>query len=103
MKNINELQAIRKAKVNEMKEWQVTLGASIVMFVAGIAMFLWGNNLEIPTTYFGYNDYFLVSNQYFTVYLTGVLFIGFSGAFLICTLLIYQLEQKISKLEKTNQ
>ncbi|MCW4022876.1 MAG: hypothetical protein ACOWW1_09275 [archaeon] len=86
-----------------MKEWQVTLVASIVMFTTGIIMFLWGNNLEIPTTYFGDNDYFLVSNQYFTVYLTAVLFVGFSGAFLICTLLIYQLEQKISKLEKINQ
>ncbi len=86
-----------------MKEWQVTLGGSIVMFAAGMVMFLWGNNLEIPTTYFGYNDFFLVSNQYFTVYLTAVLFVGFSGAFLICTLLIYQLEQKISKLEKNNK
>lgn len=86
--------------MNKMKEWQVTLGGSIVMFAAGIVMFLWANSLEIPTTYFGYNDYFLVSNQYFTVFLTGVLFVGFSGAFLICTLLVYQLEQKIAKLEK---
>ena len=82
-----------------MKEWQVTLGASVVLFAAGIVLFLWGNSLEIPTTYFGNNDYFLVSNQYFTVFLTGVLFIGFGGAFLICTLLIYQLEQKIGKLK----
>ena len=86
-----------------MKEWQVTFVGSIVMFAAGIVMLVWGTSLEIPTTYFGNNDYFLVSNQYFTVYLTGVLFIGFSGAFLICTLLIYHLEQKISKLEKPNQ
>ena len=77
-----------------MKEWQVTLGGSIVMFAAGMVMFLWGNNIEIPTTYFGYNDFFWLSNQYFTVYLTAVLFVGFSGAFLICTLLIYHLEQK---------
>ena len=86
-----------------MKEWQVTLGGAVVMFAAGIVMFLWGKSLEIPTTYFGYSDYFLVSNQYFTVFLTGVLFVGFSGAFLICTLLVYQLEQKIAKLEKNVQ
>jgi len=83
-----------------MKEWQVTLSGSIVMFVAGIVMFLWGNNLEIPTTYFGYNDYFFVTNQYFMVYLTGVLFVGFSGAFFICTLLIYQLEKKLPNWKK---
>ena len=86
-----------------MKEWQVTLGGSVVMFAAGIVMFFWANSLEVPTTFLGYSDYFLVSNQYFTVFLTGVLFIGFSGGLLICTLLIYQLEQKIGKLEKGRQ
>ncbi len=78
-----------------MKEWQVTLGGSIVMFIAGIVMFLWANSLEIPSTFLGYNDYFLVTNQYFVVFLTGALFVGFSGGLLICTLLIYQLEQKL--------
>ena len=81
-----------------MKEWQVTLGGSIVMFVAGLVMFLWANSLEIPSTFLGYNNYFLVSNQYLIVLLTGVLFIGFSGGLLICTLLIYQLEKETQTL-----
>ena len=86
-----------------MKEWQVSLGGSIVMFAAGIVLFVWANSLEIPTTFLGYSGYFLITDQYFTVFLTGVMFIGFSGGLLICTLLIYQLEQKIAKLEKSVQ
>jgi len=81
--------------VKEMKEWQVTLGGSIVMFMAGIVMFLWARNLETPSTFLGDNNYFLISNQYFSIFLTGALFIGFSGGLLICTLLIYQLEAKL--------
>jgi hypothetical protein len=80
-----------------MKEWQVTLGGSIVMFVAGVIMFLWARSLEIQSTFLGNNNYFLVSNQYFSIFLTGALFIGFGGGLLICTLLIYQLEQKLEK------
>lgn len=80
--------------MNCMKEWQVTLGGAFVMFAAGIAMFLWANSLEIPTTLQS-SDYFLISNQYFTISQTGALFTGFGGALLICTLLIYQLEQKL--------
>ena len=83
-----------------MKEWQVTLGGAIVMFVAGIGMFLWAKTIEIPSTLLEYNNYFLVSNQYFEVFLTGALFVGFSGGLLICTMLIYQLEQKIENLSK---
>jgi hypothetical protein len=78
-----------------MKEWQVTLGGAFVMFVAGMCMFLWANSLETPSTLLGYNDYFLVSNQYFVIFLTGALFTGFGGGLLICTLLIYQLEKKL--------
>jgi hypothetical protein len=78
-----------------MKEWQVTLGGALVMFAAGIGMFLWANSLEIPTTSLGYNEYILVSNQYFVTSQTGALFTGFGGGLLICTLLIYQLEKKL--------
>jgi hypothetical protein len=81
-----------------MKEWQVTLGGALVMFAAGIVMFLWANSLEIPATSLGYNEYILVSNQYFVTSQTGALFTGFSGGLLICTLLIYQLEKKLGSM-----
>jgi len=85
-----------------MKEWQVTLGGALVMFAAGIGMFLWANSLEIPTTFLEVNEYVLVSDQYFVTFLAGVLFTGFSGGLMICTLLIYQLEKKLeSKLPDT--
>ena len=82
-----------------MKEWKVTLGGALVMFIAGLAMFLWANSLEQPTKLL---EYFLISNQYLVTFLAGVLFTGFGGGFLICTLLIYQLEKKLeSKLPDT--
>ena len=77
-----------------MKEWQVTLGGALVMFVAGVAMFLWANSLEIPAT-LDFNNYILVSDQYFMTSQAGALFTGFGGGLLLCTLLIYQLEQKL--------
>jgi len=79
-----------------MKEWQVTLGGALVMFAAGMFMFLWANSLEIPTTFLEVNEYILVSNQYFVTSQTGALFTGFGGGLLICTLLIYQLEKKLA-------
>jgi hypothetical protein len=82
-----------------MKEWKVTLGGALVMFIAGLGMFLWANSLEHPTKLL---EYSLISNQYFVTFLAGVLFTGFGGGFLICTLLIYQLEKKLeSKLPDT--
>ena len=82
-----------------MKEWKVTLGGALVMFIAALGMFLWANSLEQPTKLL---EYFLISNQYFVTFLAGVLFTGFGGGFLICTLLIYQLEKKLeSKLPDT--
>ena len=57
-----------------MKEWQVTLGGAPVMFVAGIGMFLWANSIEIPATFLGYNEYILVSNQYFSTSQAGALY-----------------------------
>jgi len=82
-----------------MKEWKVTLGGALVMFIAALGMFLWANSLEQPTKLL---EYFLITNQYFLTYLAGVLFTGFGGGFLICTLLIYQLEKKLeSKLPDT--
>ena len=69
------------------------------MFIAALGMFLWANSLEQPTKLL---EYFLMSNQYFVTFLAGVLFTGFGGGFLICTLLIYQLEKKVeSKLPDT--
>jgi len=79
-----------------MKEWQVTLGGALVMFAAGMCMFLWANSLEIPTTFLEVNEYILISNQYFVTSQTGALFTGFGGGLLICTLLIYQLEKKLA-------
>jgi hypothetical protein len=81
--------------VSLLKEWQVTFGGALVMFAAGVALFLWANSIEVPTLFFEVNDFVLVSNQYFVTFLTGVLFIGFGGGFLICTLLIYQLEKQL--------
>jgi hypothetical protein len=82
-----------------MKEWKVTLGGALVMFIAALGMFLWANSLEQPTKLL---EYFLITNQYFVTYMAGVLFTGFGGGFLICTLLIYQLEKKLeSKLPDT--
>ena len=82
-----------------MKEWKVTLGGALVMFIAALGMFLWANSLEQPTKLL---EYFLITNQYFVTYMAGVLFTGFGGGFLICTLLIYQLEKKVeSKLPDT--
>ena len=83
-----------------MKEWQVTLGGAIVMFAAGMCMFLWANSLEIPATFLELNEYVLVSDQYFVTSQTGALFIGFAGGLLICTLLIYQLEAKLCSIQK---
>jgi hypothetical protein len=85
-----------------MEEWQVTLGGAVVMFAAGICMFLWANSLDIPATFLELNEYVLVSDQYFVTSQTGALFTGFGGGLLICTLLIYQLEQKLeSKQQNT--
>lgn len=82
-----------------MKEWKVTLGGALVMFIAALGMFLWANSLEQPTKLL---EYFLMSNQYLVTFLAGVLFTGFGGGFLTCTLLIYQLEKKLeSKLPDT--
>jgi hypothetical protein len=82
-----------------MKEWQVTLSGALVMFIAALGMFLWANSLEHPATAL---EYTLISNQYFVIFLAGVLFTGFGGGFLICTLLVYQLEKKLeSKLPDT--
>jgi hypothetical protein len=78
-----------------MKEWQVTFGGALVMFAAGMCMFLWANSLDIPTTFLEVNEYILVSNQYFVTSQAGALFTGFGGGLLICTLLIYQLEKKL--------
>jgi uncharacterized membrane protein YciS (DUF1049 family) len=75
-----------------MKEWQITLGGALVMFIAALGMFLWANSLEHPTTVL---EYSLISNQYFVTFLAGVLFTGFGCGFLICTLLVYQLEKKL--------
>ena len=83
------------------KEWQVTLGGAAVMFAAGVVLFLWANSIEVPTLFFEVNDFVLVSNQYFVTFLTGVLFIGFGGGFLICTLLIYQLEKQLEAKQPT--
>ena len=68
-----------------LKEWQVTLGGALVMFAAGMCMFLWANSLEIPTTFLELNEYVLVSDQYFVTSQTGTLFTGFAGVLLICT------------------
>lgn len=79
-----------------MKEWQVTLGGALVMFIAALGMFLWANSLEHPIPI---DEYSIISNQYFATFLAGVLFTGVGGGFLICTLLVYQLEKKLeSKL-----
>jgi hypothetical protein len=77
-----------------MKEWQVTLGGAVVMFIAGIVMFLWANTFSFPTTV-QLSGYVLISDQYFSISQAGALFTGFGGGLLICTLLIYQLEQKL--------
>jgi hypothetical protein len=83
-----------------MKEWHITLGGAIVMFAAGIIMFLWANSLDIPSTFLEVSDYYLVSNQYVIVFLTGTLFTGFGGGLLVSTLLIYQLEKKIDHIQQ---
>jgi hypothetical protein len=82
-----------------MKEWHVTLGGALVMFAAALGMFLWANSLEHPTLLEGYT---ITTNQYFATFLAGVLFTGVGGGFLICTLLVYQLEKKLeAKLPDT--
>ena len=82
-----------------MKEWKVTLGGALVMFIATLGMFLWANSLEQPIKI---SETMLMSEQYFVTFLAGVLFIGFGGGFLICTLLVYQLEKKLeTKLPDT--
>jgi hypothetical protein len=75
-----------------MKEWKVTLGGALVMFIAALGMFLWANSLEHPIRLL---QDLLISNQYFVTFQAGVLFTGFGGGFLICTILIYQLEKKL--------
>ena len=84
-----------------MKEWQVTLGGALVMFLAGLGMFLWANSLEHPDMYIG--EKILMLNQYFVTFLAGALFTGFGGGFLICTLLIYQLEKKLESKSPDTQ
>lgn len=86
--------------MNLMKEWQVTLGGALVMFVAALGMFLWANSLEQPVPI---SEYALISNQYFLTFLAGVLFTGVGGGFLICTLLIYPLEKKLATMESMEQ
>ncbi len=82
-----------------MKEWQITLGGALVMFIAALGMFLWANSLEQPATVL---EYSLITNQYLVTFLAGVLFTGVGGGFLICTLPVYQLEKKLeSKLPNT--
>jgi hypothetical protein len=83
-----------------MKGWQITLGGTIVMFVVGIVMLLWANSLDIPSTFLGFSDYYLVSNQYVVVFLIGTLFTGFGGGLLVSTLLVYQIETKIDNAQQ---
>lgn len=79
-----------------MKEWQVTLGGALVMFAGAIGMYLWSKSPELPTIFLeSYPDYTLIANQYFMMFLAGVLFAGLGCGLLICTLLIYQLEKKL--------
>jgi hypothetical protein len=75
-----------------MKEWKITLGGALVMFIAALGMFFWAYSLDQPAPIFGR---LLISNQYLMTFLAGVLFTGIGGGFLICTLLIYQLEKKL--------
>jgi hypothetical protein len=84
-----------------MKQWHVTFIGAVIMLVAGIIMLVYANSLEIPTTFLGYNDYYLVSNQYVMAFLAGTLFIGFGGGLLVSSLLIYVLEKRIEP--KTQQ
>ena len=65
------------------------------MLAAGIILLLYANSIEIPTTFFGNNDYYLVSNQYVMAFLAGTLFIGFGGGLLVSSLLIYILEKRM--------
>jgi hypothetical protein len=83
-----------------MKEWQITLGGALVMFIAALGMFLWANSLEQPTPI---SEYTIISNQYFVTFLAGVLFTGVGSGFLICTLLIYQLEKKLESKSSDTQ
>lgn len=78
-----------------MKQWHTTFIGAVVMFAAGLIMLFYANSLEIPTTFLGNNDYYLVSNQYVMTFLAGTLFIGFGGGLLVCSLLIYILEKRI--------
>jgi len=82
--------------VSLMKEWKITLGGALIMFIAALIMFLWANSLEQPPKLL---EYYLITNlitnQFHLTFLTGVLFTGFGGGFLICTLLVYQLEKKL--------
>jgi hypothetical protein len=79
-----------------MKEWQVTLGGALVMFASGIGMYLWSKTLEFPITLLdAYPGYLLIADEYFMIFLAGVLFAGLGCGLLICTLLIYQLEKQL--------
>jgi hypothetical protein len=78
-----------------MKQWHITFIGAAVMLAAGIIMLLYANSLEIPTTFLGNNDYYLVSNQYVMAFLAGTLFIGFGGGLLVSSLLIYVLEKRV--------
>jgi hypothetical protein len=75
-----------------MKKWQVTLGVALIIFIVALIMFFWANSLEHPTVIL---EYSIISNQYFLTFLAGVLFTGIGSGFLICTILIYQLEKKL--------
>jgi len=83
-----------------MKEWNITLGGALVMFIAALAMFLWANSIEQPIKI---SETMLMSEQYFVTFLAGVLFIGVGGGFLICTLLVYQLEKKMESKSPDKQ
>ncbi|MCK4884641.1 hypothetical protein KAS24_01095 [Candidatus Bathyarchaeota archaeon] len=79
-----------------MKEWKITLLGAVIMFMAGIGMFLWGNSLGLSAILLeAYPGYFLIAEQFLMTFLAGILFVGLGGGLLICTLLIYQLEKKL--------
>jgi len=78
-----------------MKKWRITLIGAIVSFVAVISIFLWALSLKVVASYITAAGYIMIYSPILTTLLAMALFVGLGGGFLICTLLIYNLEKKL--------
>jgi len=78
-----------------MKKWRITLIAAIVSFVAVISILLWLQSQKVVASMVIEGGWIMIRNQYLMTIAAFVFVVGLGVGFLICTLLIYNIEKKL--------